>query len=210
VVVIGTTVGVGVVREAVGDGSVGCRVGTCVGSCVGARVGSVVGVGDVALGVAEPTAGVGIVPGLAVLRGVVVVLGAAVVSVVVALVGTAVGSEARTCNVPPVSSPSSNGLNSTAAISASGTATIAPTLTRLGPPYRPIGPRTGSPASLTQNAQPAGAGGQDSDGRQCFGGFQRLLGGSGQPGAALNCLTVSSPSTTSSLAIVGGDTRQEV
>jgi hypothetical protein len=50
--------------------------------------------------------------------------------------------------------------------------TPADTDVRVGPPYRPIGPRTGLPLPSTQNRQPSGGGGQDGSGRQVFGGTQ--------------------------------------
>jgi hypothetical protein len=64
---------------------------------------------------------------------------------------------------------------------------------KLGPPYRPSGPLTRRPSSSTQNGQSTGAGGQDSYGDQRLRGRHRLVGGSGQPGGALKCLTSASP-----------------
>src|SRR4029453_3562737 len=61
-----------------------------------------------------------------------------------------------------------------------------------GPPSRPPGPATRRPPSLTQNAHPGGAGGQDSSGPHRLGGRQRTLGGGGQPGGALNRRTSTS------------------
>jgi hypothetical protein len=83
-----------------------------------------------------------------------------------------------------------NGLNSTNPISTIRIAAAPPYRSMLGPPNRPNGPRTGCPCSSTQNDQPAGADDQDSSGPQRFGGRQRAFGGSGQPGGALNCLTL--------------------
>jgi hypothetical protein len=186
-VVTGAVVGVGSVRELVGDGSAGFGVTLGVRLSDGSADGVVVGteVGSVGCGVV----------------GWVVAVGPVVVgSVTGVLVGADVGSEVRTGAVLADSSPPSNGLSSTSVISASGTAAIAPTLIRPGPPYRPIGPRTRLPVSSTQKAHPAGAGGHDSGGRQRFGGRQRAVGGSGQPGGALNCLTLPPPVTGKSLA----------
>jgi hypothetical protein len=182
VVVVGAVVGVGSVRAPDGDASAGVRVGSGVVLGVGLSDGSGVGVG-VEPGV-EP---VSVGPGLA------GSVGSVVGSVTGTLVGSEVGSDVRTGVVLADSSPPSNGLSSTNPISASGTAAIAPTLILPGPPYRPIGPRTRLPASSTQNAHPAGAGGHDSGGLQRFGGRQRAVGGSGQPGGALNCLTLPPP-----------------
>jgi hypothetical protein len=63
---------------------------------------------------------------------------------------------------------------------------------RLGPPYRPRGPLTRRPSPSTQNGQSSGADGHDSSGDQYFGGRHRTLGGSGQPGGVLKCLTQTS------------------
>jgi hypothetical protein len=126
---------------------------------------------------------VGLPVGPSVAGAVRVAFGAVVVSTpVVGVVSTLGGNEVA------VSFPL-NGLTSTRPISASKTAAAAPSLSTLGPPYRPNGPRTGYPSSSTQNLQPAGAGGHDSAGFQRFGGFHRAFGGSGHPGGALNCLT---------------------
>lgn len=57
---------------------------------------------------------------------------------------------------------------------------------RDGPPYRPIGPRTGSPLPSTQNFHPSGAGDQDGSGRHVFGGTQLRRGGDGQLGGTTN------------------------
>lgn len=180
--VTGIVVGVGSVRELVGDGSVGFGVTLGVrlsdGTADGVGVGVGSGLGSVRRGVV----------------GSVVAVGPVVVgSVTGVLVGADVGSEVRTGAVLADSSPPSNGLSSTSVISASGTAAIAPTLILPGPPYLPIGPRTRLPDASTQNAQPGGAGGHDSGGCQRFGGRQRAVGGSGHPGGALNCLTLPPP-----------------
>lgn len=81
-----------------------------------------------------------------------------------------------------------NGTKTSSPASASTVATRALILTTGGPPYRPIGPRTGSPSWSTQNAQPAGGLGQEESGVKFFGGRHRTFGGSGQPGGGLNCL----------------------
>jgi hypothetical protein len=180
VLVTGAVVGLGSVGEIAGDGSVGVGVGSVVptGVALGVRLSVGVGVG------VRPASGLSIRSG---------VVAMAVGSATGVLVGAAVGSEVRTGVVLAESSPPPNGLSSTIAINASGTAATAPSLILLGPPYRPIGPRTGRPASSTQNLHPAGAGGHDSGGRQRFGGRHRAVGGSGQSGGALNCLTLPPP-----------------
>lgn len=80
------------------------------------------------------------------------------------------------------------GTNRSSPASASTVATRALILTTGGPPYRPIGPRTGWPSWSTQKAQPAGGLGQERSGVKFFGGRHRAFGGSGQPGGGLNCL----------------------
>ncbi|MET9312265.1 hypothetical protein ABZX12_10585 [Kribbella sp. NPDC003505] len=178
----GTVVGVGSVRELVGDGSAGFGVTLGVGLSDGSAEGVVVGVGT-ELGSVERR-----------VDGSVVAVGPVVDgSVTGVLVGADVGSDVRTGAVLADSSPLPNGLSSTSVMSASGTAAITPTLVLLGAPYLPIGPRTRLPDSSTQKAHPAGAGGHDSGGCQRFGGLQRAVGGSGQPGGALNCLTLPPP-----------------
>jgi hypothetical protein len=82
-----------------------------------------------------------------------------------------------------------NGFSNTSAINAAGTTTIATAATRRGPPYLPIGPRTGRPYISTQNAHLAGAAGQDAGGRHRRGGRQSGVGGAGHSGGVLNCLT---------------------
>jgi hypothetical protein len=194
--VTGTVVGVGSVRVGVGSvgfdgGDVGSEVGADVGTDVGADVDA-----DVGRSVAPDDGvecGVGAVLD-SVGRGLADLVGNRVSGGDVGRSALLVGAEVpKNGAVPAVSSPPSNGFTRTSAISASGTPAIAPTLTRLGPPYRPTGPRTGRPASSTQNDHPRGAGGQDSGGRQRLPGRQRTVGGSGQPGGALNCLTLPPP-----------------
>ncbi|WP_241999203.1 hypothetical protein [Kribbella sp. VKM Ac-2569] len=121
----GAVVGVGAVEELVGDGSVGVGVGAVVTSGVALGVWLSVGVG------VRPASGLSVRSGA---------VATAVGSATGVLVGVDVGSEIRTGVVLADSSPPPNGLSSTTAISASGTATTAPSLILLGPPYRPIGP----------------------------------------------------------------------
>ncbi|WP_433159164.1 hypothetical protein [Kribbella sp. CA-247076] len=85
----------------------------------------------------------------------------------------------------------SRGLNGTASsrpTTVTTTAVSPASLRTGGPPYRPMGPRTGTPFSSTQKDQPTGGSGQSRSGFQFFGGRQRAFGGSGQPGGGLNCL----------------------
>jgi hypothetical protein len=86
-------------------------------------------------------------------------------------------------------SPECSGFAMARAVIVTGTSTVAPALSLVGPPYRPIGPRTGLPCWSTQKAQPAGAGGQDAAGRQRRGGRHLAVGGSGHSGGVLNRLT---------------------
>jgi len=81
-----------------------------------------------------------------------------------------------------------NGTNRRRPASVSTVATRALSFRIRGPPYRPIGPRTGLPFSSIQNAHPAGGLGQERSGVKFFGGRHRTFGGSGQPGGGLNCL----------------------
>lgn len=67
------------------------------------------------------------------------------------------------------------------------------TARRDGAPYLPIGPFTGLPRPLTQNRQPAGAGGQDGSGRQVFGGIQLRRGVHGQFGGTTNRFRTTPP-----------------
>ncbi|WP_166677958.1 hypothetical protein [Kribbella kalugense] len=82
-----------------------------------------------------------------------------------------------------------NGFSSTNTINAAGMTTIATAASRRGPPYLPIGPRTGRPYESTQNAHLAGAAGQDPGGCHRRGGRQSGVGGAGHSGGVLNCLT---------------------
>ncbi|MFF0342552.1 hypothetical protein [Kribbella sp. NPDC004875] len=88
-----------------------------------------------------------------------------------------------------VDSPPLNGYASTSVISATGITMAASAVVRRGPPYLPIGPRTGLPCLSTQNGQRAGGGPQDSGGCHRRGGRQSGRGGAGHSGGALNCLT---------------------
>jgi hypothetical protein len=58
-----------------------------------------------------------------------------------------------------------------------------------GAPYLPTGPMTDLPLPLTQNFQPAGAGGQSGSGSHVFGGTQLRRGGMGQFGGTTNRFT---------------------
>jgi len=103
-------------------------------------------------------------------------------------------SEADTPGVadplPATGSPSEpSGPQDANTSSATRTPTPATGQARLGPPNRPSGPATRRPCSLIQNAQPAGAAGQDSCGAHPRGGRQRTFGGGGHPGGVLNLRT---------------------
>ncbi|GAA1564420.1 hypothetical protein GCM10009742_01970 [Kribbella karoonensis] len=154
---------------------------------VGAGVGVGVGIGvGVRRSVVRSSAGVG-VGVLAISRtGCSVRRGAGVGVRVTGLAGTGV---ARYNGAVLVCSLFPNGFSNTTTINVSGTTTIASVVVRRGPPYRPIGPRTGRPSSSTQNAQRLGGGGQVSGGCQRRGGRQSGRGGAGHSGGALNCLT---------------------
>jgi hypothetical protein len=81
-----------------------------------------------------------------------------------------------------------NGTKRKRPASASTVAARAPSFRTGGPPYLPIGPRTGRPSWSTQNDHPGGAFGQERSGLKFFGGRHRTFGGSGHPGGGLNCL----------------------
>jgi hypothetical protein len=139
--------------------------------------------------------------GLGVVVGVAVGVTALVVSPGVsnATVGGGGISVSKTGGIPVprvVSSLPPNEPKSTNPQMAARTPVIAAVATsgpRLGPPYRPSGPLTRRPSSSTQNGQSTGAGGHNSCGDQRLGGRHRTVGGSGQPGGALKCLTSVSP-----------------
>src|SRR5689334_13041021 len=107
--------------------------------------------------------------------------------------GAVVDLDGRKSGAVSVESPPLNGFSSTSAISAVGTTTIARLVSRRGPPYLPIGPRTARPCSSTQNTQRSGAAGQDSGGCHRRGGRQSGVGGSGHSGGVLNCRTFHPP-----------------
>ncbi|TCO32636.1 hypothetical protein EV652_104242 [Kribbella steppae] len=159
------------------------RAGSSVGAWVGA---SVTPSGE------EPK-------GLPTGRLVVVSLDGVVLSGAVGVDGTVV-AESR----PP------NGMKRSTPTSDSTVATSAPSFSTGGPPYRPIGPRTGCPSSSIQNAHPAGGLGQERRGLKFFGGRHRAFGGSGQPGGGLNCLKANpfTPRSPGSLPTCANGTRR--
>jgi hypothetical protein len=173
--VVGAFEAVTVVGVVEADGVVGTGVVVVV---VGAdRAGVVTGVADGALDPADVVRSAR--AGLSVRS-----TGAAVTGAVGRRSGTAVSD-------PPLR----NGFSSTSAISATGTTTMARVVTRRGPPYRPIGPRSARPCWSTQNTHRSGAFGQDFGGCHRRGGRQSGVGGSGHSGGVLNCRTFHPPRT---------------
>lgn len=162
-VVVRVGLGVGVVRSVVLV-AVGFRDGRWVGPLLGTRV------------VFGTSGGVDVVRGTA--------------GLVELTTGPADGDSSTNFTVAESSGPPNWPITSTAQRLTPANTTIAAAAAyaarRDGPPYRPIGPRTGSPLPSTQNFHPSGAGGQDGSGRQIFGGTQLRRGGEGQLGGTTN------------------------
>jgi hypothetical protein len=167
-VVVRVGLGVDVVRSVVLV-AVGFRVGRWVGLCVGRDVG--------------PSLGTRIVRG-----GVDVVRGTT--GLVELTAGPADGDSSTNFTTAESSGPPSWPITSTAQRLTPANTIIAAAAAyaarRDGAPYRPIGPRTGSPLPSTQNFHPSGAGGQDGSGCQVVGGTQLRRGGDGQLGGTTN------------------------
>lgn len=175
---------VGVV--AIDFGDVGVELGTSVG--VGVIVGDGVGV-DVDVDVEAGVDAAGVVDCTSTLLGVsVTCVGECVAR------GTGGREDGAYTGAVLVDSLAPNGYASTSVISATGTTMTASAVVRRGPPYLPIGPRTGLPCLSTQNAQRAGGAGQSSGGCHRRGGSQSGRGGAGHSGGVLNCLTQNPPS----------------
>jgi hypothetical protein len=154
---------------------------------VGVGVG-VVGAGVVGVGVLDSVGG-----GVGVGVGVVTRTGCSVLRVGACGTGVVAGALGRnTGGVLVGSPPLPNGLSNTSTINATGIAMIAAAASGRGPPYLPIGPRTGRLCLSTQNVHPSGAAGQAFGGCHRRGGRQSGVGGSGHSGGVLNCLTASS------------------